>query len=125
MNKFRLSYATVIKLTDQIAEVIVDEGVEMSLAHVEEYHHFLLSTFTPPFGILVNRKYSYTYSFEAMQELATLEEFRAIAQLTYTRVAEKSSRMLHDIKRKRPWNSQVFTSRDAALAWLDEQLRAD
>lgn len=125
MTEYRLSYATIIRLSDHIAEVIVDEGVEMDLEEVEEYHKFLQDTFVAPFAILVNRKNSYTYSFAAQQKLATLPQFKAIALLVYNKSAEISSQALRDIKRDQPWNSQIFEDRDEALGWLNEQLAAE
>ena len=43
MSRHRLSFGEIIILKPNLAEVIVDDGIEMDLKMVEEYHEFLLN----------------------------------------------------------------------------------
>ena len=45
----------------------------MTLNMVEEYHAFLLKHLVSPFSLLINKINSYTYSFDAQVNLATLK----------------------------------------------------
>ena len=58
-----LPFATIIKLREDIAEVIINEGVEMNLDMVNQYHEYLLLHFKAPFSLLINKVNSYTYNF--------------------------------------------------------------
>ena len=72
MNLYELSYAKIIVLQDDIAEVIINDAVVMNAAMVEQYHEFLRSILTSPFSLLINKINSYTYDFDAQIELATI-----------------------------------------------------
>ena len=65
MSKYKLSFGEIIILKPNLAEVIVDNDVEMDLEMVGEYHEFLLSKLGHPFNLLINKVHQYTYTFEA------------------------------------------------------------
>lgn len=44
MSQHRLSFCSIEILADNLAEIIVDEGVEMDVAKVAEYHDFYSRT---------------------------------------------------------------------------------
>ena len=56
MNNKKLSFADINILREDIAEVIVHEGIEMDLAMVDEYHAYLQKHLQSPFSLLVNKK---------------------------------------------------------------------
>ncbi|MFT5757832.1 MAG: hypothetical protein ACI9LM_002568 [Alteromonadaceae bacterium] len=118
MNKFKLSFCEVILLEKDIAEVIVDDGVEVNLLMVEEYHAFLLKQMTYPFSLLINKKNSYSYTFEAQLQVATLSQINVMAVIAYTRTAEISTKNLASFTREIPWQLEVFNERELALHWL-------
>ena len=122
MEEAVLSFGTIRHLEDGICEVVVDDGVEMTRAMVDEYHDHLSSYYPHDFAILVNKKNDYTYDFEAQQHLATLPNIRAIAVLVYRRASEIATQALHNIKRDHQWNLRIFYDRDKALQWLESQL---
>lgn len=65
MSSHRLSFGIINILKNNLAEVIVDEGIVMDVVMIDEYHDFLLNTLDAPFALLVNKKHSYTYTFSA------------------------------------------------------------
>ena len=65
MKLYELPFAKIIILDDNIAEVMIDHGVEMDVEMVEQYHDFLLSHLRPPFSLLINKIKSYAYDFHA------------------------------------------------------------
>jgi hypothetical protein len=118
MNLYELSFAKIIVLRDDIAEVIINDAVVMNAAMVEQYHAFLRSILTSPFSLLINKINAYTYDFEAQLELATIGEINAMAVVAYNRITELTTESLASYPRSKKWNLQIFMNRNDALAWL-------
>jgi len=120
MKVHELSFSKIKLLSDSVAEVIINEGIEIDETMVDQYHEFLLLHLTPPFSLLINKINSYTYSFGAQLKLATLKEINAMAVVTYNRAAEIATHNLAtSIPREVEWNIKVFSDRDKALDWLE------
>jgi len=122
MRIYNLQFATIIPLADNIAEVIVRRDIEMDVPMVETYHEFLRDHFRAPFALLINKKYPYTYTFEAQQILISIPEIIATAALTYTPLSAEFTQSLIDQPRDKPWNAAVFGNREQALNWIHSQL---
>lgn len=118
----KLPFAQLIKLDSDMMEVIVNEGVEMDVEMVNQYHAWLLENLTPPFGILVNKINGYTYTFEAQKILADLPEIKAMAVISYWQVSAQSTKSLKAIPRKIKWNMEIFNNRKEGLNWLNREL---
>ncbi|HEB27916.1 MAG TPA: hypothetical protein ENI05_09105 [Porticoccus sp.] len=118
MDLYELPFAKIIILRKDIAEVIVNEGVEMDEGMIDQYHDFLLSHLQAPFSLLVNKVNSYTYDYPAQKNLATLKEINAMAVVTYNRMAEITTGFLAALPRDVEWNIKIFSNRDDALSWL-------
>lgn len=118
MDIHNLSFAKIIVLQDDIAEVIVHEDIEMNLQMVDEYHAFLLSHLRAPFSLLVNKINAYTYDFEAQQKLATLDEINKMAVVAYNHRTEVATEYLTTVQREVDWNMKIFSDRDLAFKWL-------
>lgn len=118
MDIYNLSFAKIIILQDDIAEVIVHEDIEMDLKMVDEYHAFLRSHLQAPFSLLVNKINAYTYDFEAQQKLATLEEINKMAVVAYNHRTEVATEYLTTVQREVDWNIKIFSDRDLAFNWL-------
>ncbi|WP_242202552.1 hypothetical protein [Aestuariivivens insulae] len=121
MKNFRLSFGEIKILNQNLAEVIVDEGVLFDEVMVDEYHDFLLNTLNPPFSLLVNKKYSYAYTFQAQKCIANLKEIKAMAVLVSTPGAELSTKTLINVNGNYMWNIELFNDRAEALKWLRAQ----
>jgi len=118
MDLYELPFAKIIILSEDIAEVIINDGVEMNTDMVDQYHDFLLSHLHAPFALLVNKVNSYSYNFEAQQNLATLKEINAMAVVSYNRSTTLATKNLAAFPRNEKWNISIFSSRDEALSWL-------
>jgi hypothetical protein len=126
MDLHELPFAKIIILHDDIAEVMINDGVRMNEEMVEQYHDFLLSHLSAPFSLLINKINSYTYDFQAQEKLATLKEINAMAVVAYNRVTKITTETLASYPRDVEWNLSIFSNRDEALAWLlSEQGRTD
>ena len=118
MDLHELPFAKIIILRDDIAEVMINDGVRMNEEMVEQYHDFLLSHLRAPFSLLINKINSYTYDFHAQEKLATLKEINAMAVVAYNRVTKITTETLASYPRDVKWNLEIFSNRDDALAWL-------
>ncbi len=118
MELHELPFAKIIILREDVAEVIINEGVQMDSAMVDRYHAFLLSHLRAPFSLLINKVNAYTYDFEAQKKLATLEEINVMAVVAYTRVTEIATETLASVPRAVEWKMKIFSDRDSALDWL-------
>lgn len=118
MDLYELPFAKIVILREDIAEVMINEGVELDAAMVDQYHDFLLSHLEAPFALLINKVNSYTYNFEAQENLATLKEINAMAVVAYNRITEITTQTLASFPREVEWNLKIFSNRDEALSWL-------
>ncbi len=123
MKEYQLSFGKILLLREDIAEVIVDEGIEMDTTMVDEYHQFLLSHLKAPFSLLVNKVHSYTYTFEAQSKLAELDEINVMAVVSYNKTTQSATQFLATFPREKPWNLEIFPDRLSALAWIEAKQR--
>ena len=118
METYKLPFATINIIREDIAEVIVNDGVELDLKMVKQYHDFLLAHLRAPFALLINKIHSYSYDFPAQEKLDTLKEINAMAVVAYNRTTVITTEMLASYPREKKWNLKIFRNRDQALAWL-------
>ena len=118
MTLRQLPFAKIILLRDDIAEVIINESVEMDLDMVDAYHSFLLANLKAPFSLLINKINPYSYTYEAQKKLGTLEEIKAMAVVAYRRSTKTSTEALAAMPRSLAWNLRIHSNREDALEWL-------
>lgn len=121
MDLHELDFANIIILRDDLAEVIVHDGIEFDQPLVDRYHEFLISNLNAPFSLLINKKNAYTYDFSAQQNLACIDQIKAIGIVVYNEISRTSTQSLIRFPRDRKWKVEVFSNRDAALNWLVEE----
>lgn len=118
----QLNFATINKLTGNIAEVFVHKNVEIDLRCVEEYHQALLGLFSDSFGLLINKIHPYSYSIEAQLRITSLPQIKAIGVLVYTSNSWEATNSLKNMPTNRRANLQKFWHRESALRWLIEEM---
>ena len=121
MKLHELPFAKIIILREDIAEVIMNEGVEMDLRMVVQFHDFIFENLSAPCSLLINKVNSYTYSFEAQKKLGTLPQINAMGVVSYNPVTELTTNLLAAVPRKTKWNMKIFPCREKALSWLKEE----
>jgi len=127
--KHQLSFCEVNILHGNIAEVIVNKNIEISMEMAEEYDTFLTQNFPNNFGLLVNKVKPYDFSFEAKLTIASHANLKAIAVVHYTK---KSELVTKDIATKRArdgWNIKSFSGLELGwqqgFDWLKKELSAN
>lgn len=121
MKSYKISFGSIFKIEDNLAEVIADEGVVINEDMVNEFHYTLLDMFQKPFCLLINKENSYSYTFQAQKKIGNLEEIKAIAVLIGTSGGLLSTETLISLKGDDVWNVNLFQDRDKALAWIETQ----
>lgn len=126
MSLHKLSFATINMLEANIAEVIVDNKITISLEMVEELEAFFTKTFTEPFALLVNKINAYQYSFEAMTCMASNELLTAFAVINYDDVQQDPINQVLELRAMDELNMKVFSGLELGWQegknWLIEQL---
>ncbi|NRD24827.1 hypothetical protein HNV10_16355 [Winogradskyella litoriviva] len=120
MKTYKLSFGEIIILKDNLAEVIINEGVLLDIEMVYEYHNFLLKHLTAPFSLLINKKYPYTYTFRAQKEIGNLEEINLMAVTVEGFNGKKSTEFLIALNKSNNWNIKTFSTRLEALSWIEK-----
>ena len=124
--KYTLSFGFINLISDNIAELMIDEGVVMSLEMCEEYDEFLLNYFEGPFAVLVNKIHNYTFTYEASLHVASVENLKAVAVITYDQLNLDKARDLLERRKHDELNVKNFSGlhmgRNKAIEWLEEEL---
>ncbi|MEC3905440.1 hypothetical protein VOI54_00265 [Tamlana sp. 2201CG12-4] len=118
MKSYRLSFGTIELLNNNLAEIIVDEGIILDEVMVDEYHDFLLNNLEAPFSLLVNKKNPYSYTFEAQKIIAHLDEIQSMAVLVNSIGGVMSTETLMNINGNIHQNIKIFNEREEAINWL-------
>jgi len=115
MKKYRLSFCTVNIMTDYIAEVIIDDNIEVSMEMVEEHDKFLCSVFKGDFGVLVNKINTYSYSLEAKLIMGSVVRMKAIASVFYSSQGIQSTQNIMEKRSMDSLNLKLFSGYE--LGW--------
>ena len=118
MKVYELPFGRINIIEKKLAEVIINDGVEMNVDMVEVYHQFLLQHLEAPFSLLVNKINSYSYTFDAQLKIAGLKEIDYMAVVIYKFSTEMATKILIDINRGNDWNINLFKNREEDLEWL-------
>lgn len=105
----------VLHYSNDIVELIADDGVTITGEHVRELFALLDRLEPKVQGVLANRLHRYSFSFEAQRELSNYQGLKAVAILTYSRIAYIAAK-LH---RAKYFKLRTFRDREEALQWLD------
>lgn len=126
--KHRLSFGQINLIAENIAEVIIDQGVEMTLEMVEEYDDFLSKTFSKDFGLLINKVNQYSYTYEAQLSIGSVKGIKALAVINYHQHGRNTTNELLAKRTMDNWNLKNFSGLELGwqqgLQWLKQQLAA-
>ena len=121
MHEVTLPFGRVIGHNEHLAEIIINEGVELTSDILEQLHETLLHECPAELKLLFNNRHSFSYSFAAQRQLADLPNVKKVAILVYNLVSERATEGLLTVRRIHPWNARIFREREPALSWLEQQ----
>lgn len=116
----QLGFGKCIEIADDITEVIIDDGIELSVENVKDLHGALKSIHNESkFGVLVNKIHSYTYSFDAQLSISRVPGECAVAIVVYSSHSYSATESLLYMAKDVENPVRIFRSREEALAWLE------
>jgi hypothetical protein len=118
MNTYSLPFGDITILQENLAEVVIYEGIIMDEGIVNDFHNFLLLHLKPPFSLLINKKFAYSYTFGAQLKIGSLIQIDKMAVVAYSNLTEMATKSLINLNSKKPWNIKIFQDRESALTWL-------
>lgn len=121
METYELSFGIINILRDDLAEIIINDGIEVSADQVDEANAFLVDFLEAPFSLLFNKKNQYSFHYDAQIKLGTFDELNAIAVLCYSKTSSTITEVLSNVPRASEWNMQTFFNREEALAWIENE----
>ncbi|WP_179335887.1 DUF7793 family protein [Winogradskyella costae] len=119
MKTYKLSFGTITVIKANLAEVVIYDGIVMDMKMIDEYHRFLTEKLEAPFSLLINKKFSYTYTFDAQKSIVNIDGVKAMAVVTHAYVSKLATDILININRDNDWNIKMFNTREDALDWLE------
>ena len=123
MKSHRISFATVFDLGDRVYSIVVDEGYELQLYHVEELHSFFASeTGGESFVLLVQRLYNYSYSAQTKEQITKMPNLLAVALVVYDEDSMELGSEMMKISKSKVLKFNLFTDEKRAEQWLRDLL---
>jgi len=128
MEKYRLSFCVVNKYRYNIAEIIVDSDIDVTIEMIEEIDLFLSNIFNDNFGVLVNKVNKYRYEYDARLMLGSLEAMKAVAAVNYSIDGEESTHAVLQVRCVDNLNVKSFSGYQLgwkeAFDWLELELQS-
>jgi hypothetical protein len=115
---FELDFCSIAILSENTAEIVINEGVEVSGAMVEQCFQLLRALLRAPFCLLVNECNSHSYDFPAQTALGAIDDILAVALVCDKPPMEVAACCLMRLPRPTHWPMAVFSNRDDAMALL-------
>lgn len=113
-----LSFAKTIMVDDFIIEIIPEKGIELNDQHIAECHA-MIDQLQHPIGLLFNRAYGFSYTFNALQKLLSnghIVCFALVAQSYYSfLISQNDLTMMQHFNKP----AEVFQDRLVATIWLN------
>lgn len=118
MEIHQISFAKIAIINKELAEITVDNAVDIDLVMVEEIHEALLSLLNPSFSLLINKSNAYSTQLDALIKFGALPAIDKIAIYAPNKLSQLSADFSATIPSSQSLNIQIFTERESALDWL-------
>ena len=119
--KYKLSFCEIEQLSDNIFEVTINAGAVIDEKCAEESEIFWKGLRTEPYGLLVNNKNRFSYSFMGAQKIGEHSLERKTAVLVEDPISNSQMSTVFDLKKMVgiTENRKVFQDRDEAIKWIE------
>lgn len=118
--KYKLSFCEIEQLSDNIFEVTINAGAVIDEKYSQEAEAFWRNLRVVPYGLLVNNKNEFSYSFMGAQKIGDHPLERKTAVLVDSEISKDQMVMVINLKKNvgNDVNRKVFQDRDEAIEWL-------
>ncbi|MDH3575935.1 MAG: hypothetical protein OET57_11625 [Desulfobacteraceae bacterium] len=119
--KYKLSFCEIEQLSDNIFEVTINEGVTIDEQCAEEAQIFWHDLRKEPYGLFVNNKNRFSYSFMGAQKIGDHSLERKTAVLIDDKLSKNQMSTVMELKKMtgNVENRKIFQDRDEAIKWLE------
>lgn len=120
------SFGQIKLISSNVVEVIINQGVEISLELVEEYDAVMKKHINQPYAVLINRVNSYSYAYEAILCIGSSQHLKAAAVINYGAANAQQNKNLQLVRHMNQLAIKEFSGlelgRESAIKWLEAQL---
>lgn len=120
-----LQFARLIILEKDLAEVIVNEDIEITLDNIYRLRKVLGELLIAPHYLIINKLNHYSYEFNAQLEIGKSEKLKATAIICYSDSARQTTSFLSNITKDKKWNMEIFSNKEDAINWLISEKNAN
>ena len=113
-----LGFCRITIVSDNTAEIVVNEGVEVSGPMVEQCFSVLRQSLATPFCLLVNECNSHSCDFRAQTALGAIDELLGVALVSDKPQMDIAVCSMMRLPRPTHWPMAVFSNREDALSML-------
>ena len=119
--KYQLSFCEIEQLSDNIFEVTINAGAIIDEKCAEDSEIFWHDLRTEPYGLLVNNKNRFSYSFMGSKKIGEHSLERKTAVLVDDPISKGQMATVLDLKKMfgNATNRKVFHNRNEAIQWLE------
>ncbi len=114
-------FCMISTLNEHCAEIVFKNGVDVTSRMLDEIQDWINNNIKSPVRIIINKIFSYSYTFDAQLQLPSLSNNVATAVVCYNDMSEKTTMILHTTTNHQSWNMKIFYDRGEALNWINEQ----
>ena len=114
-----LSFCKIQIIDQNIVEVILNNGVEISGQMVDEFFTAIAGKMHDQISILLDKATHYSYNFDALLKLSESTKILNIGVVTYDELSRSSAIFMMERFNKSNKNVHLFETREDALAWLN------
>ena len=123
MEEIQLSFGKINILGPQLAEVIINEGLDFSLEMFNEEQAILRNRLGLSYGLLVNRLHSYAYSFDAIRAIQRESSQKATAVINSNHAGDVVIKLFEYGVPEHKMNLRQFSDRQDAINWLNKKIQ--
>lgn len=123
--ELKLPFACLKCPTDNIIEMIIDEGVEISVDMAMALHEAIAKWVDDePTGFVVHKLNSYSVSFDAQQIIGDLPGIAVSAVVAYNQFGEMTAQQIIAMSEMSESDVAIFPTLENAIFWLQKRLSA-
>lgn len=126
--KHHLDFAYLTVLPNNIIDVVISDGIELTIENVEEGHKCLKAFMNESFSLLINNIHEFKVTFEAKLTMASHDELKAIAFVYYTQENKVEMENLIELRKMDNWNVKLFSGVEMgwqeARSWLEHEMES-
>lgn len=119
LTTHRLSFGNITVINKDIAEIILDEGIEISLDMIAEFWQFVDVNMKEEISLILNKTAPFSYKFDALMSLSETQKLKSIAVISYDQLSTTTAEYMRTAFNKSGKNIEIFESKEAALHWLN------